>query len=283
MLKSQYLLVATALALITLLFLLPKVVVDNEGELQTAAASDAGVSSDLPSTDNEAAESMGHAGEIPDTVQHLINELREHVLSLEETETAKLPLDSLMALYRNANRFDSAANVAATLADNFSQEPYFNMAGNAYYEAFTYAVEEARIKQLGDRTRFYLQKSLELNPAQPDERVKIAMTYVASPSPMQGILMIRDVLKEHPENQLALFSLGVLSMQSGQYDKAIERFETLRELDPENTQVWFYLGLSYKERGDVSNAITAFEQVKQLESDQNIINTVDAYLKELRP
>jgi Flp pilus assembly protein TadD len=52
----------------------------------------------------------------------------------------------------------------------------------------------------------------------------------------QGIFKLRDVLKKDPENVKALYHMGLLSIESGQFDKAIERFEKLILLRPENQE-----------------------------------------------
>ena len=56
---------------------------------------------------------------------------------------------------------------------------------------------------------------------------------------MQGILLIREVLKSEPENTFAIMSLGKLSIQSGQYDKAIERFRQVLDLQKDNIEAKF--------------------------------------------
>lgn len=52
----------------------------------------------------------------------------------------------------------------------------------------------------------------------------------------QGIFKLRDVLKQDPDNVRALYHMGLLSIESGQFDKAIERFEKLILLRPENQE-----------------------------------------------
>ena len=52
----------------------------------------------------------------------------------------------------------------------------------------------------------------------------------------QGIFKLRDVLKKDPENIKALYHMGLLSIESGQFEKAIERFEKLILLRPENQE-----------------------------------------------
>jgi Flp pilus assembly protein TadD len=79
------------------------------------------------------------------------------------------------------------------------------------------------------------------------------MTYVAGSEPMTGIMMLREVIEQEPENELAIYNLGILAITSGQLEKAIERFEKLKELDPENPEANFYLGYCLFELGRKEN------------------------------
>jgi Flp pilus assembly protein TadD len=97
---------------------------------------------------------------------------------------------------------------------------------------------------------------------------------------MQGIALLREVLEEDPDNEQATFNLGILSIQSGQYDRAVERFEKLATLYPENLQAQFYLGLSYLETGKRAKARKQFEKVKELDADPAVQAAVDGYLEE---
>ena len=98
---------------------------------------------------------------------------------------------------------------------------------------------------------------------------------------MQGIIMLRQILEEDPGNEMAMYNLGTLSVQSGQYDRAVEYFKQLVSINPQNMQAQFYLGLSYYELGEKGKARKQFELVKGIEDDPAVIATVEGYLKEL--
>lgn len=106
------------------------------------------------------------------------------------------------------------------------------------------------------------------------------MTYVATETPMKGITMLREVVEKDPNNEMANFNLGILSIQSKQYEKAVPRFEKIVEMNPENWKARFYLGIAFKESGKKEKAKEQFELVKKLEQDPEVINIVDGYLKE---
>lgn len=107
------------------------------------------------------------------------------------------------------------------------------------------------------------------------------MTYVASENPMQGIFMMREVLEQDPENRDAIYQMGILSMQTGQFDKAIGRFQDLTRLYPQDVEGLFYLALAQMQTNDKQNAHNNFEKARKLTKDPAVIATIDGYLKEL--
>jgi cytochrome c-type biogenesis protein CcmH/NrfG len=107
------------------------------------------------------------------------------------------------------------------------------------------------------------------------------MTYVSSANPMQGITMLRAVLEEDPVNEEALFNMGILSMQSGQYKRAVERFEKLVEHHPENIQGQFYLGVSLFESNQKKLAKTQLEELRKQTTDPQILSGIENYLDRL--
>jgi Tfp pilus assembly protein PilF len=64
----------------------------------------------------------------------------------------------------------------------------------------------------------------------------MAMTYVSTSTPMQGILMLREVIAKEPEFEPALFNLGILSIRSNQFGKAVERFKQILKINPANSK-----------------------------------------------
>lgn len=53
---------------------------------------------------------------------------------------------------------------------------------------------------------------------------------------MPGVLQLKEILSRDSTNELALYQLGLLSVQSGQYEKALARFEKLVSLHPSNLE-----------------------------------------------
>lgn len=69
-----------------------------------------------------------------------------------------------------------------------------------------------------------------------DEKVEEAKRIIqeGGQPPMVAIGMIREVLEEDPNHVPALMALGSFSIQSGQFDKAVERYTHVLDLETDN-------------------------------------------------
>ena len=276
MLRKRLILTVSALALTFLLFLLPKVVVENDQDnLASSPAQDAEEHS------QEAASMFDHGVELDESLQNRISDLREKLNNSEINKKSITFADSLVVLFREGGKLDSAAKYLEWKAQNFPNEENVLNAGLGYYEAFGFAVDRNKLNYLGEKTRNYLNQVLKNHADRLDLKSKVAMTYVSSSNPMQGILMLREVVEIDPENIEAIFNLGLLSRQSGQYEKAVERFEKLVEIDESNIQARFLLGLSYLDLRNKAEAKKHFEIIKNTANDPAVLATVEGYLEEI--
>lgn len=274
MLKSRVIIIIVAIVLVVLIFSLPKVVVDNENETINEDAPKQEQAGSSVAQQGEGISS--HAGKIPDEIQQDINRLRNRLAIAENQENSIIFADSLAVLFKELNRLDSAAKYVELSTENEE------LIGNAYYEAFSFAADVDKANQLAEKTRVHLKKVVEADPGNNSAKIKLAMTYVSSESPMKGITMLLEVIKEEPDNEEALFNLGILSIQSGQYSKAIERFEKLLKKHPGNIQAEFYLALSLMNNGQKAKAKTLFEKIKEKSIDEQLLAAVESYLNELK-
>ncbi len=272
MLKTRIILVIASAIVIWLIFLLPKAVVENENQLKSV---------DSTSSHKSASPAKGHSA-IPSSVTASIKALKVARSSTSSEEKNAIFADSLQSLYTQAGQFDSAAMYGAEAATFFNTTESFLKAGNSYYEASTFAMDAQKQKTLAEKTREWLDKVIEANPKNYEAKVKVAMTYLSSGAPMQGIKQLRDVLKEDPKNELALFNMGMLSVQSGQNGKAIDWLKQLIEVNPRHLQGQVLLGVAYMNDGKKSEARQQFEKVKKMDKDPAVQATVDSYLKDLK-
>ncbi|WP_460635016.1 tetratricopeptide repeat protein [Larkinella harenae] len=274
--KSIFLVIGAGILLTAGLYSLPKVVLRNEERKlineRTTDASTAVRDTAVLRTDR----SDLHTASLSPEQQKELSRLNRRFQSADAKQKPVVGKD-LIEAYRKVSRYDSAAYVAEQLVQLAPTEANLLRAGDLYYEAYGFAVDNQKLANLGQKTRDFYQKALDSNPNLLAAKANMAMTYVTSETPMQGIMMLREVLKDDPTNELALFNMGLLSMRSGQYNRAVERFQAILSNHPDNTKAQFYLAISLGEMGRKEEARQLLDKVKAREKDP----TIQAAIKEL--
>lgn len=106
--------------------------------------------------------------------------------------------------------------IDSSLAGSFSascRQSCIDYAAKAFEKAYAYRPESVEIMNAVATMRVYLQEDV-----------------------MNGVQMFLKVLEKDPENEAALYNLGMLAIESGQWKKAEERFEKLVFLHPQKEQ-----------------------------------------------
>lgn len=269
--NKPVLLVVGLAALLTLgLYSLPKGVVQNADKQLKGDASGGRTTTQAKQAEQTATE---HNAPLTTAQQQKRSVLLTTFTQANDADKAKAA-SPLIDFFRSVSRFDSAAFYAGQVALRQPVEVNLLRAGDLYFEAYGFAVDEAKSADLGQKTRDFYQKALAQNPNLLLAKANMAMTYVNTQTPMQGIMLLREVLQQDPTNEVALFNLGLLSMRSGQYDRAIERFRQILAVNPDSRKAKFYLGVSLVEKGEKAEAQKVLAEVKTSEKDPQILAAV---------
>jgi tetratricopeptide (TPR) repeat protein len=125
-------------------------------------------------------------------------------------------------------------------------------------------------------------KVLDLNPDNLDAKTDLGACYAeGTGEPMKGIMLLRDVVSKDPNHEMAQYNLGMLSVRSGQFDKAVERFKKVLEINPQRTQLYYYLGQIYLQEGDTSKALESYKSFMKKSEDYEAVSQVGQMVKEL--
>jgi len=220
-----------------------------------------------------------------------INDL-EGQLKSSQGDVARLGLQKKLAKqWDDVNQPAPAAFYYRAVARKDNNFADWVSAGSNFNEAFK------RIKDTLAQPAFVanaiecFKMAAKLQPESLDAKTGLGVAYVNQTSlgitdadggsPMQGIMLLLDVVKQDPKNRNANLSLGMFAMKSGQYEKAVQRFKTIIAQKPD-VEPYFYLAESYKQLGLKKEAIAAYKKCKELMPDPAFSQQIDGYIKELK-
>lgn len=202
-------------------------------------------------------------------IQNLLNNAKD-----EMSETNRGEISALESIVRN-----SAPDTLAMLSNLEKLSASWFQFGHAEI-AGHYAKEIASIKQdagsweiAGTTFVLCLQKSddpkirtfcstnavtafenaIAEDPENVSHRINLALCYVEEPqkdNPMRGILMLRELSENYPDNPSVRYQLGRLAVMTGQFEKAIERLESAYTLSPDDKRIVCLLADTYQKVGN---------------------------------
>jgi tetratricopeptide (TPR) repeat protein len=212
-----------------------------------------------------------------------INDL-EGRLKNAGNDADKLKLEKQLATqWDDVNQPAPAAFYYMELARKENTPADWLNAGKRFNDAFKLTQDTAVTAAYITNAVEAFQNALKLKPESLEGKTGLGVAYVnGGGTPMQGIALLLEVVKQDPGNENANLNLGLFSMKSGQYDKAVLRFKTVLAHNPNEFEPYFYLAESYKQLGKKPEAIAAYQKCKDMIADPVIGQRIDQYIKELK-
>jgi len=246
-----------------------------EGHTNTTAAQSrpaANVTVEMVSTSAKTTIGPALSAQITDTENQLKN---------ASDDATKLSLEKKLAKqWDDVNQPGPAAFYYQAIAGKENTFDDWVTAGSHFNDAFKFTNGIACFKNATKLKPEDLSAKTGLGIAYVNQTA-LGITDADGGSPMQGIMLLLDVVKQDPENRNANLSLGMFAMKSGQYQKAVQRFKTIIAQKPE-VEPYFYLAESYKQLGMKKEAIAAYQKCKEMMPDAAFDQRIDEYIKELK-
>jgi tetratricopeptide (TPR) repeat protein len=202
--------------------------------------------------------------------------------ALKKDSSSLIVIDSLAQIWDNLNKPHISARYFELRAERRPDEKSWLNSAYRYFDAFKMISDSAFRKMYVEKAIACYQKVLEINPENLDAKTDLGISYAeGTSSPMQGIMLLREVIQKNPKHEMALFNLGILSVKSGQYEKAVERFESVLEVNPQNKEARFLLGRTYQLMGKTDLALKNLEPIRQTNDTEfnsevnNLINQIN--------
>lgn len=264
--RSRIIIVISAAILTVLLFFAPKNPSPvSSPESRTVAPGSLETQVNLPADQQKIFEALELA----------LNNSKDHVEKKKALEAVarffeqnKQPLQ--VALY-----YQKLAELGKTAKDWFE-------AGERFYRAAGF-VKESQLAPVYQSAINAYSRALELNNNDENAKLKLGLCYVELGSdPMKGVGLLREVAEKNPKNIEAQLNLGFYSVKSGQFDKAIVRFNNVLKIDTGYTDAYVYLAQTYEMMQDTSNALNYYELYRSCVKDTMVSSQVGEYIRKFR-
>lgn len=270
MLPKQKLVIILSIVLAVLLYLAPKQL----QEEQTIIAAD------YSSLIEEAKKNLA-----PEK-KTAVEKLEKEAIEEKEVKNKIILLDSLRKFWLHNKHPAIYAAYGKSVAEVANTEQDWMAAADDFMKAGRFSKDANKATMYKGAIECY-EKTLAMNPANLSAKTKLGTCYVESASllgnqPMKGISLLREVIGQDSTNIEANLQLGLFSVTSQQFDKAIDRFRRILKIDSTHIDMYVYLGDTYIQMGDKANAIENYENYRKRVKDSLIVKDIEEYIKKLK-
>jgi len=210
------------------------------------------------------------------------------ITSLENAFKAAADKDKIESAKVLAQKWDDveqSAPSALYLEIIANQEKTLNswlITGDRFLKAFDSSRDSILQPALLQRANTAYTNAMSIDSTSNDAKTGLGITIVNGMGmPMKGIALLMDVVKKDPKNLKANMSLGTFAIKSGQFDKAITRFNNIIAIKP-SPDAYFYLATAYESLGKNTDAIDAYLKSKKLAANPKLSKFIDDKVLELK-
>lgn len=165
--------------------------------------------------------------------------------------------------WSSIDRNDVAATFKKQHAVSVNDYSAWNSTGDLYVRAFRESADSSYSMYFLNESIYAYNKALEVED-NAETKLKLAKIHTElTGQVMQGVSLLRQILEENPNHVQANYELGLLSIRSGQNDKALERFSRLIEIKPDFIEPYLLKSQLLLEQSDQKGAVATIDAAIQ--------------------
>ncbi len=188
--------------------------------------------------------------------------------------------DSIARIWQSAKQEKIAAYYFGESGKLENSEKKLNFAGHLLFEELKEEPDPAIRKMMIALGTEYYTKSLAINPNNEETILESSQFYIeGAGEAMKGVGQLLALVEKEPGNIPANTVLGRMAVESGQYDKAIERADKMIKLYPKLLEPYLFKAEALKRNNQKEAAIAVFESAKKIADNPEFSKDVDNYIQ----
>ncbi|WP_316769773.1 tetratricopeptide repeat protein [Pedobacter frigiditerrae] len=228
--------------------------------------------------------------EVSNTAKNLVSSATaKEIIALESSYKSASEADKITTAKTLAQKWDDveqsipSAMYLEVVANNEGTLSNWLNAGTRFLKAFDNTQDSLIQPAMLQKANNAFTKALAIDTNNNDAKTGLGITIVNGlGAPMSGIAMLLDVVKKDPKNLKANMNLGMFAIKSGQFDKAIIRFNDIISNIKATPDAYFYLATAYENLGKNTEAIDAYLNSKKLAANPTLSGFIDKKVAELK-
>jgi tetratricopeptide (TPR) repeat protein len=198
-----------------------------------------------------------------------------------------LALEALGKLWQGFKNRPIAAHYFAESGKLENSEKKLNFAAHLLTEEIAHEQNPSIKQWMAYEALGCYGKLLEINPKNDTVQIDMAVMYIqGSGEAMKGVELLLSLVGKDSTHIRGNMVLGQMAIQSGQFDKAIARGNTILRVEPKNIEAHMFLAEAYKRKGQneknaeaITKAKALFTEAKNIMNNPEFSKEMDEYMK----
>jgi len=221
--------------------------------------------------------------QLPKTAADSVSTIENELTAIRDSSQMAVVFNRLAGIWSRNNLAHPAYYYNALVAKLENSEKSLTFAGQLFVDLMEHESDHSLQMWEASEAVACLERALAINDTNEEAKLALATAYIqGTAQPMKGVQMLRAITSEKPDDIPANLLLGRMSIQSGQLEKAVQRFETVLKVEPENKEALYFLAQTYEGMGNKAKAIELLQKLKQVVNNPEFTKDIDMNINSLK-
>jgi tetratricopeptide (TPR) repeat protein len=221
--------------------------------------------------------------QLPKTAADSVKNIENELTAMRDSSHMAAIFMRLSGVWQRNHQVHAATYYRAKAAKLENSEKNLTFAGQIFLQLMEEEQSSSMHAWDAGQAISCLEQSFKIDSNNEETKLALATGYrEGGGEPMRGVQILLAITREKPDDIPANMLLGRMSIQSGQFEKAIGRFETVLRQEPENKEALYFLAQAWEGKGDKKKAIELLEKCKKVVNDPGFSKEIDQHINSLK-